>query len=70
MLRKSVHLTTLFAGQAWLSGLNQYFVHILSLVQVTDYNLLNQQKEENDYRNQSPQKYGKGPGSYSRPLDL
>ena len=35
MAERSVHLTTLFPGQA-LQAVNQYFVHILSLV--TDNN--------------------------------
>ena len=32
MLSRSVHLTTVFPGQSWLSQVNQYFMHIFSLV--------------------------------------
>ena len=50
MLRQSVHLTTLFPGQAWLSGLNQYFVHILWLVTDNNPSWISR-REENGSRN-------------------
>ena len=62
----SVHLTSLFSLGKLEQAVNQYFVHILSLV--TD-NI----REDNDRRNnhnQSSRKYGTGPGSNSQPLDL
>ena len=43
--RQSVHLTTLFPGQALLKKVDQYFVHIIQ------QSFLNQRKEENDRRN-------------------
>ena len=45
MAGRSVHLTTLFLGKLE-QAVNQYFVHILSLV--TDNN---SRREENDHRN-------------------
>ena len=36
MAGRSVHLTTLFPGQALTSTVNQYFVHILLLVTVNN----------------------------------
>ena len=72
MSRWSVHLTTLFPGQAWLSGWPVLHAHTFACNWQQPF--FNHQKEENDSRNylhdQSQRKYGTGPGLNSRPLDL
>ena len=52
-------------------AVNQYFVHILSLVTDNNPSWMIQRKEEKKlFHDQSPRKYGTGPGSNWRPLDL
>ena len=51
MAGRSVHLTALFPGQAWTSkAVNQYFVHILSLVTDNNPSWMISGREENDRR--------------------
>ena len=64
---------TFFQGKLE-QAVNQYFMHILSLVTDNNPSWMNQRKGgEWPYKlfhNQSPRKYGTRPGSKSRPLDL
>ena len=67
----SVHITTLFPGQAWIS-INQYLVHILSLVTDNNPSWI-RGREENGCRNHfmivSVKVRGQA-GINSQPLDL
>ena len=60
MVGRLVHLTTFFFLSMLEIAVNQYFVHILSLVTDNNPSLMIQQKLFHD---QSPQKDGTGPGS-------
>ena len=62
----SVHLTTFFLGKLEYA-VNQYFVHILSLVTDNNPSWISEREENGRMINQSPLKYGTGPGSNSRP---
>ena len=74
MAERSAHITTLFFLGKLEQAVNQYFVHILSLV--IDNNpseMIRWKGGEWPYKlfhDQSPRKYETGPGSNLRPLDL
>ena len=51
-------------------AVNQYFVHILSLVTDNNPSRISRRERNHLFHDQSTWKYGTGPGSNSRPLDL
>ena len=67
--RRSVQLTTLFFLGKLEQAINQYFLHILTLNWQQSF-LTDSGEGRRMTVDQSPRKYGTGPISNSRPLDL